>query len=131
MSTPASKREKVTGDVSLVTGFPAFTARRLTRKLLESDARETLYLLARDKFRVAAEEFLSSLPAAHKKRVTVLAGDVCDMDLGLGGGEYRALAAELTAIHHTAAVYYLGAKRELVERVNVDGPRAILELAGE
>jgi thioester reductase-like protein len=53
------------------------------------------------------------------------------MDLGLGGGEYKALAAELTAIHHTAAVYYLGAKKELVERVNIDGTRTILELAAD
>jgi len=130
MSTPAS-RERATGDVSLVTGFPAFTARRLVRKLLDSDARETLYLLVRDKFRVAADEFLSTLPKSHQERVTVLEGDVCAMDLGLGGGEYKALGAELTAIHHTAAVYYLGAKRELVEQVNVDGTRTILELAGD
>ena len=53
------------------------------------------------------------------------------MDLGLPGPDYKALAAEVTAIHHTAAVYYLGAKRELVERVNVDGTRTMLELAGD
>ena len=53
------------------------------------------------------------------------------MDLGLAGAEYKALAAEVTAIHHTAAVYYLGAKRELVERVNVDGTRTMLELAAD
>jgi thioester reductase-like protein len=125
------KKERPAPDVSLVTGFPAFTARRLVRKLLESDPRETLYMLVRKKFHTAADQFLDELPAAHKKRVTILEGDVVDMDLGLAGGEYKALAGELTAIHHTAAIYYLGAKRELVERVNVDGTRAILELAGE
>jgi thioester reductase-like protein len=118
-------------DVSLVTGFPAFTARRLVRRLLDADARESVYLLARDKFRADAEEFLESLPAGLRKRARVLEGDVCDMDLGLGGGEYKALAAELTAIHHTAAIYYLGARRELVERVNVDGTRSMLELAAD
>lgn len=118
-------------DVSLVTGYPSFTAVRLLRRLLETDPRETVYLLVRDKFRRQCEAFLDTLPAAQRKRVRVLEGDVCDMDLGLPGVEYKALAAELTAIHHTAAVYYLGAKRELVERVNVDGTRAVLELAGD
>lgn len=124
-------RVKRTPDVSLVTGFPSFTTRRLVRKLLETDTRETLHLLVRNKFRVQAQSFLDELPAAHKKRVTILEGDVCDMDLGLPGGEYKALAAELTAIHHTAAIYYLGAKRDLVEKVNIDGTRAMLELGAD
>lgn len=118
-------------DVSLVTGFPSFTAKRLARRLLETDARETLYLLTRSKFRLQMDEYLEALPDTHKARVKVLEGDVCDMDLGLPGSEYKAIAAELTAIHHTAAIYHLGAKRELVERVNVDGTRTMLELAGD
>jgi len=128
---PRGKRERTPSDVSLVTGFPAFTAKRLTRRLLENDAREKVFLLARNKFRVQVDQFLDELPPAYKRRVEVLEGDVCDMDLGLGGGEYKTLAAELTAIHHTAAIYYLGAKREIVERVNVEGTRTTLELAGD
>jgi thioester reductase-like protein len=119
-----------TADISLVTGFPAFTAQRLTRRLLEQHPDEKLYLLSRDKFLGAAETFLDTL-GPHKARVKLLEGDVCDMDLGLGGGEYKALAAEVTAIHHTAAIYYLGAKRELVERVNIEGTRSVLELAAD
>jgi thioester reductase-like protein len=117
-------------EVSLVTGFPSFTTQRLVRRLLEKHADEKLYLLSRDKFLSAAESFLETLGEA-RSRVTLLEGDVCDMDLGLGGGEYKALAAEVTAIHHTAAVYYLGAKREMVERVNIDGTRTVLELAAD
>jgi thioester reductase-like protein len=130
-SDSTNGKDKHPSDVSLVTGFPAFTAKRLTRRLLETDPKETVFLLVRNKFRTQVDEFLDGLPTAHKKRVTVLEGDVCDMDLGLGGGEYKALAADITAIHHTAAVYYLGAKREMVERVNVDGTRTVLELAGD
>jgi thioester reductase-like protein len=129
MSTPA--KEKPAADVSLVTGFPSFTAKRLVRQLVESEPRERVFLLAREKFRVAADEFLTTLPTPQRRRVEILEGDVCDMDLGLGGGEYKALTAELTAIHHTAAVYYLGAKKELVERVNVDGTRTVLEMAAD
>ncbi len=127
----ATTTPKEKADVSLVTGFPAFTAKRLVRRLVESDPRERVFLLAREKFRVAADEFLATLSSPQRKRVEVLEGDVCDMDLGLGGGEYKALSSELTAIHHTAAIYYLGAKRELVEKVNVDGTRTVLELAAD
>jgi thioester reductase-like protein len=126
-----ARKERGAPDVSLVTGFPAFTAKRLVRRLLETDPRETIYLLVRAKFRTACEEFLRELPANYKRRVHVLEGDVVDMDLGLAGDEYKALAGELTAIHHTAAIYYLGAKRELVERVNIEGTRTIVELASE
>jgi thioester reductase-like protein len=120
-----------THDVSLVTGFPAFTAKRLAERLLAKTADDRVYVLARDKFRDAADEFLASLPPSSSARARIIEGDVADMDLGLSGGDYKALAAEITAIHHTAAVYYLGAKRELVERVNVDGTRTMLELAGD
>src|SRR5215475_1096473 len=110
----------MSADTSLVTGFPAFTAQRLMRRLVEKHSDEKIYLLVRDKFISSAEAFIDTLGAA-RTRVQILEGDVADMDLGLGGGEYKALADEVTAIHHTAAVYYLGAKRELVERVNIDG----------
>jgi thioester reductase-like protein len=120
-----------THDVSLVTGFPAFTARRLAERLLAKTADDRVYLLARDKFRDEANAFLAALPPSSAARARIVEGDVADMDLGLPGGDYKALAAEVTAIHHTAAVYYLGAKRELVERVNVDGTRTMLELAAD
>lgn len=122
-------------DRCLITGFPAFTAKRLVHRLLESDPEERVYLLVRSKFRVAAHEFLTELddggerPA--KDRVTVLEGDVCDMDLGLAGGEYRELAREVTAIHHIAGIYYQGVSRDIAERVNVEGMRAVLQLAEE
>src|SRR5579871_1439820 len=117
-------------DVSLVTGFPLFTAKRMVRKLLD-DERERVYLLVRGKFRAAAEELLRELSDGAQKRAVILEGDVCDMDLGLAGGEYKELAGELTAIHHLAAIYYLGMRREVVERVNVEGTRSVVELAGE
>ncbi len=122
-----AKREP---DASLVTGFPLFTAKRMVRKLL-ADERERVYLLVRPKFRAAAEEFLAEIPDGGRKRATLLEGDVCDMDLGLAGGEYKELAGELTAIHHLAAIYYLGVQHAVVERVNVEGTRAVVELAGE
>jgi thioester reductase-like protein len=125
------KTHKREPDVTLVTGFPSFTAKRLVRRLVESDPRESVYLLVRDKFRPQAQAFVDALPTAQKKRVHLLEGDVCDMDLGLPGAEYKALCGEITTIHHAAAVYYLGAKRDMVEKVNIEGTRTMLELAGD
>ena len=115
----------------LVTGFPSFTATRLVSKLLTADEQARVHLLARDRFAGAAHEFLAPLPESQRRRARVVVGDVCDMDLGLAGAEVRALAAEVTTIHHLAAVYHLGVDAEVARRVNVEGTRGVIELAGE
>ena len=120
-----------TDDVSLVTGFPAFTARRLVERLLARTADDRVLMLVREKFKSEAVAFQALLPQSSRARLRLVEGDVADMDLGLPGPDYKALAAEITAIHHTAAVYYLGAKRELVERVNIEGTRTMLDLAAD
>lgn len=134
MSPRAKKTidEDPTPDESvLVTGFPSFTATRLVRKILADDDSATVHLLAREKFARAAEEFLAPLPDSQRKRVQIVVGDVCDMDLGLAGAEYKALAEKVTTIHHLAGIYYLGVEKRVAERVNIDGTRGIIELAGE
>src|SRR6185436_20692332 len=98
---PATNHDSHSEDPSpdeavLVTGFPSFTAARMTRKVLEADDRASVYLLARDRFATAAEEMLATLPAQQRKRIQVIIGDVCDMDLGLSGAEYRSLANSVT-----------------------------------
>src|SRR5262245_6375182 len=82
------------GDVVLVTGFPAFTARSIARKTVESDANAQVQLLVREKFREAAEEFVGALSPQRRKRVSILIGDVCDMDFGLASDEFRKVTAE-------------------------------------
>lgn len=115
----------------LVTGFPSFVATRLIRKILGDDGDARVFMLSREKFARAAQEFLGDLPESQRRRVEVVIGDVCDMDLGLAGGEYRALAERTTTIHHLAGIYYHGVARDVAKRVNVDGTRGIIELAGE
>jgi thioester reductase-like protein len=115
----------------LVTGFPAFTARRLVKKILTSDERARVMVLCRDKFAAAAEEHLAELDAPARARARILIGDVCDMDLGLSGAEVKDLAERVTTIQHLAGIYHHGVDARQAERVNVDGTRAILELAGE
>lgn len=118
-------------EVVLVTGFPAFTARRMALKVLASDPDAIVFLLARAKFLDAARELAGSLPPDQGRRLEVIEGDVCDMDLGLSGPEYRVLAGEVTTVHHMAGIYYMGVDRATARRVNVQGTRGILELAAE
>jgi dephospho-CoA kinase len=114
-------------EVALVTGFPAFTARRMIAKLLASEPETKLYVLARDKFAPEADALLDSLKAGD--RAEVLVGDVCDMDLGLSSSEYRALTRELTWIHHLAGIYFMGVDDDTARRVNLGGTRNVLDLA--
>ncbi|HLU65289.1 MAG TPA: SDR family oxidoreductase [Kofleriaceae bacterium] len=118
-------------EVVLVTGFPAFTARRMTLKILAEDPQARVYLLSRAKFTDAARELAASLPPDQAARLEVIEGDVCDMDLGLSGPEVRLLAGEVTTIHHMAGIYYMGVDRATARRVNVDGTRGVIELAAE
>jgi thioester reductase-like protein len=115
----------------LITGFPAFTAKRLAVRVLDADPRATVYLLTRDKFAADAQQFLAALPRGCGHRAEVVIGDVCDMDLGLSGDEFRALRDQVTTIHHLAGIYFMGVDRPTAERVNVQGTRNVLELAGE
>jgi dephospho-CoA kinase len=126
----AASRVNNQGDVALVTGFPAFTAKRMIAKLLERESSTKLYVLAQHKFAAEATAYLASLNTGHpERRAEILVGDVCDMDLGLSSGEYRALSKELTWIHHLAGIYFMGIDEATARRVNVSGTRTVLELA--
>jgi dephospho-CoA kinase len=114
-------------EVALVTGFPAFTAKRMIKKLLAAEPDTKLFVLARDKFAPDADALLDQLGAGD--RAEVLVGDVCDMDLGLSSAEYRALSREVTWIHHLAGIYFMGVDDDTMRRVNVGGTRTVLELA--
>ena len=121
-SQPGAGRE-----CALVTGFPAFTAKRMIAKLLAAEPETKLYVLARDKFAPEADALLEGLAAGS--RAEVLVGDICDMDLGLSSNEYRALSRELTWIHHLAGIYFMGIDEATARRVNVGGTRTVIELA--
>lgn len=122
----------MTGRVTLVTGFPtSFLATRMVRKILAEERDAVVRCLVQQKFAERAREIVGGLPARDRERVTLLEGDVAAMDMGLSGREHVALAREVQVIHHCAAATYLGVARDVAERVNVDGVREVLELAGE
>jgi thioester reductase-like protein len=115
--------------VELVTGYPGFIGKRLVRRLVE-DGRSgggRLVLVVQPKFAQAARD---DLAAQGAERAEVIEGDVVQMHLGLSGAEWKALAAEVTDVWHLAAVSWLGAERSAMRRVNVEGTRNVIELAG-
>jgi dephospho-CoA kinase len=124
---PTVSRSAPARPAALITGFPAFTARRMIAQLLDAEPETKLYVLARDRFAPDADKLLGELRAGD--RAEILVGDVCDMDLGLSSTEYHALTRELTWIHHLAGIYFMGVDVETARRVNVGGTRNVLELA--
>ncbi|HWU86988.1 MAG TPA: dephospho-CoA kinase, partial [Kofleriaceae bacterium] len=129
-SSGGARVPRIGRDVALVTGYPAFTAKRMIAKLLAAEPPEQtakFYVLAQPKFADEAARFVATLPG--RERAEVLVGDVCDMDLGLSSTEYRALSKELTWIHHLAGIYFMGVDDETARRVNVGGTRTVLDLA--
>jgi len=125
---PATGRFAIApGRVALVTGYPAFTAKRMIAKLLAAEPDTRLFVLARGKFADEAVKFVATLPGAE--RAEILVGDVCDMDLGLSSVEYRALSREVSWIHHLAGIYFMGVDSVTARRVNVAGTQTVLDLA--
>ncbi|HEY0840421.1 MAG TPA: SDR family oxidoreductase, partial [Vulgatibacter sp.] len=115
-------------NVHFLTGYPGFLGSRLLARLLEVDRKSRVSVLVQGRFAKDARKALHALPAARASRVRILLGDVADMHLGLSGEEYRRLAAEVTHIHHLAAISRLDSDRQALERVNVGGTRNVLEL---
>ncbi len=105
----------------LVTGFPKLLARRLAEALWPLGR---VTLLAQERHEDDAAAFAATLRDAR-----VLTGDVAAMHLGLSTAEYRELSEECTDIVHAAEWGHVGADKVTLERVNVDGTRAVIELA--
>jgi len=108
----------VIGETVLVTGFPSYAAARMARKILGADCSARIILLTPSEDRAAI--YAERLPESERRRVRILVGDVCAMDLGLAGAELGELAAEVTTIHHMAGV---DGERGAASRVNVQGTR--------
>ena len=120
----------VRNEVALVTGFPAFTAKRMLARLLsppDRDPPDKVFVLARQTFAAEADAYVKTLPG--HETVEILVGDICDMDLGLSSIEYRALSKDVTWIHHLAGIYFMGVDAQTMQRVNVVGTKSVLDLA--
>jgi thioester reductase-like protein len=113
----------------LVTGFPAFVARRVVAKILASDEYARVHLLSDEDSSEAADAFVAGLPPGHGARVRVFIGAVERMDLGLSGDEYRLLVHDLSTIHHLAGIANATVDEETAHAINVAGTKHVIELA--
>src|SRR3984957_5632591 len=117
-------------EVVLLTGFPSLLARTVCADIVQSDPRARVRAIVRPKFDKEANGFLDELPPDQRSRVDGGEGGAAAIDMGLSGLEFKAIAREVTHIHHCAQVTHLGVEPVAAERVNVGGAREAIELAG-
>lgn len=115
-------------EVTLVTGFPNFRARKMVEHILTAEPRALVYLVVRTKLAKEASAALGLLSKAQRERIVVLEGDAAAMDLGLSGAEYRTLGSEIDRIHHLAQITYPGVARDVTEQTNLGAMREVIEL---
>ena len=115
-------------EVTLVTGFPNFRARKMVEYLLATEPRSLVYLVVRKALENEASAALARLPKGERERVVIIEGDAAAMDLGLSGAEYRTLGAEVDRVHHLAQITYPGVPRETTEATNIGAMREVIEL---
>jgi thioester reductase-like protein len=111
----------------LVTGASGLIGRWLVNQLLERRPDSEIFLLLRATNYRAAPNRVNVL-GRHRKRVTVVSGDVCRPKLGLGSA-CEPLAMRVTEIFHAAACTKFSARQEEVDAVNVRGTEHVVSFA--
>jgi thioester reductase-like protein len=108
----------------LLTGFPGFIGRRLVAELLQRDSERRVVALVEERMLAPAQAAADEIDGA---RIELIAGDISARRLGLADADYERLAAEVTVVHHLAAIYDLAVPIEIAQRVNVDGTGNVVE----
>ena len=109
---------------ALLTGFPGFIGRRLVRALLADTPDRPIIALVEERMAETARR----LAAEISPSIEVLTGDISKRRLGVDDPTWDRLKAEVTHVHHLAAIYDLAVPVEIAQRVNVDGTGNVLEL---
>jgi thioester reductase-like protein len=118
----------------LFTGFPGFIGARLLPRLLELRPTASVECLVQAKFEAAARGSIADLERAHphtRGRIGTIVGDITLDRLGLSPSAAPALQRKLTGAFHLAAVYDLAVRRDVAERINVQGTRNVLAFLAE
>jgi uncharacterized protein YbjT (DUF2867 family) len=120
----------------LLTGVTGFVGAHLLFELLRrTDATVVCLIRARDvehgweRLRVAIERVELPWSRALRRRVEILPGDLASARLGLEADTWRREAEELDAIFHCGAIVNFAQPYALLRATNVEGMRALIELA--
>ena len=115
----------------LVTGATGFLGTQVVRQLLAQQPEAKLALLIRDRAGQSGwQRACAVVPEADRPRIEVVSGDVSQQDCGLDVGVRERLKAELTRVVHSAATVRFDHSLEEARRINVEGTRHLLDLAG-
>ena len=113
-----------------ITGFPGFIAGRLVERLAREGAR--FILLVQASLAARAQQDIATIVAktgAATENFFIVEGDITQPDLGLSQQDLGYARSQTDTLFHLAAVYDLGVKRELAQRVNVQGTECVNEFA--
>lgn len=119
-----------------ITGATGFLGAQLTKDLLEHTT-DDIIVLVRTSNQSTAESRLyrcwwdwPELTKAIGSRVRVVGGDITKPLLGLDEPTYRQMIQSISQIMHSAAEWRLEQQLEKHRRINVDGTKNLLTLAG-
>jgi thioester reductase-like protein len=119
-------------ELIFVTGATGFLGVRLVRELLLREPGARLALLIRDGSGLSGKQRAEGmvLPGADRSRIEVYSGDVGKPRCGLEDAAYQRLSADITRVIHCAATVRFDHSLEEARRINVEGTRNVLDLAG-
>ena len=113
----------------LVTGFPGtLLARRLVARIASTEPEAQLVAVVPAQQVERAQAEWRRIGDPRPERLEIVVGDTAAMDLGMAGPRFMELASRVDVVHHCAFNIDAGARRELLERVNVGGTGEVLEL---
>lgn len=113
-----------------VTGFPGFLGSELVPRILSRSDADTALCLVQAKFLDLARQRADELAAREPRlagRIRLVEGDITRSGLGLP--DPAAAQRDVAEVYHLAAVYDLSVRREVGQKVNVDGTRNVLDFA--
>jgi thioester reductase-like protein len=123
-------------DAVLLTGATGFVGMEVLARYLERSDRRVIALIRAEHDRAAEERLQAVLgnlfgrgAARHRGRVRALAADLTAPGLGLSPARRERLAAEVGTVIHGAASVSFTMPIEQARAINVEGTRAMLELA--
>jgi len=116
----------------LFTGFPGFIGvMLLPRILLQRPSSTVAHCLVQMKYINYAKKKLQQIETEHptlKGRIQLHTGDITRQDLGLG--DTAGLCKSVGEVFHLAAAQDVGVGKDWARKVNVDGTRNLLTIAG-